>query len=95
MGLKLLKLSRNDSKKNNLTSLKSNKLTLNQKQVAVYLYVEKNKSETADLLNDEYTEKAIMFGYVMVLKFILILILIYIYIYIFTSYLHAHFALVH
>jgi hypothetical protein len=69
MGLKLLKLSRNDSKKNNLTSLKSNKLTLNQKQVAVYLYVEKNKSETADLLNDEYTEKAIMFGYVMVLKF--------------------------
>jgi len=31
--------------------------------------VEKNKSETADLLNDEYTEKAIMFGYVMVLKF--------------------------
>ena len=69
MGLKLLKLSRNDSKKNNLTLLKSNKLTLNQKQVAVYLYVEKNKSETADLLNDEYTEKAIMFGYVMVLKF--------------------------
>lgn len=95
MGLKLLKLSRNDSKKNNLTSLKSNKLTLNQKQVAVYLYVEKNKSETADLLNDEYTEKAIMFGYVMVLKFILILILIYIHLYIFTSYLHAHFALVH
>ena len=94
LGLKLLKLSRNDSKKNNLTSLKSNKLTLNQKQVSVYLYVEKNKSETADLLNDEYTEKAIMFGYVMVLKFILILILIYIY-YIFTSYLHAHFALVH
>lgn len=95
MGLKLLKLSRNDSKKNNLTSLKSNKLTLNQKQVAVYLYVEKNKSETADLLNDEYTEKAIMFGYVMVLKFILILILIYIHLYIFTSYLHAHFSLVH
>ena len=94
LGLKLLKLSRNYSKKNNLTSLKSNKLTLNQKQVSVYLYVEKNKSETADLLNDEYTEKAIMFGYVMVLKFILILILIYIY-YIFTSYLHAHFALVH
>lgn len=41
-------------------------LTVNEKKVSINLYVEKNKSDPTNTLADEYTNKVIIFGYVMV-----------------------------
>lgn len=64
-------LKKNNEKMNvtELTEKQTNETNqdkLNEKHVSLYLFVEKNKSDPKETLLDEYKNKTIIYGYVMV-----------------------------
>lgn len=70
MFIKGRQLKRNNEQmkviQNDLIESTSDKTKLNEKHVSLYLFIEKNKSDPTETLTDEFQNKIIIYGYVMV-----------------------------